>query len=164
MASSGPRTPSPEGVGFDFWLPDGSFGGFCWLDGAGFVAGVVGEGRPYLLVKDLDVRPPPGSWEIRAEGLWADHNCETAGEHWSFGLEAFGVAFDDPAEAVRPGAFGDRVPLGYDLEWDEGRVYGEVLIGTERLELDCEGTLSTDPAGSGAALWATWVAWAYGSG
>ena len=80
-------------------------------------AGLVGDDRPYVLVEELEVAPPrrPASLEIRAEGLWADHNCETAFEHWSFGLEAFGVAFSDPVEALRSDR-GDRVALGLDLE------------------------------------------------
>jgi hypothetical protein len=119
-------------VGFDFWLPDGSLGGFCWLgDPAGYVAGLVGEGRPYVLVKDLDCRPR--GYELRAEGLWADFNHESEG-HWSWGLEAFGVALDDPEEAVRS-EWGDRMALGFDLEWEApDRVHGEILVGpSERI-------------------------------
>lgn len=121
-------------VGFDFWLPGGSLGGFCWL-GPGFVAGLVGEGRPYVLVKDLDARPAPGRLDVRAEGLWAAFNDEAGdGSHWSWGLEAFGVAFDDPEDAVRS-EWGDRVALGFDLEWEApDRVHGEILVGpAERL-------------------------------
>lgn len=136
MASSG-----PDRVGFDFWLPDGSLGGFCWLDDAGFVAGLVGTGRPYLLVKDLDVRARPGTHEVRAEGLWAAFHNEGEG-HWSWGLEAFGVAFDDPEEAVRT-EWGDRTALGFDLEWEApGAVHGDVLIGpSERIAFDGLGRL-----------------------
>ena len=46
---------------------------------------------------------------VRAEGLWAELLCETPGEHWSFGLEAFGVRFDDAAEAAASDR-GERVP------------------------------------------------------
>jgi hypothetical protein len=134
-------------VAFDFWLPDGSLGGFCSLvigtRTAAYWAGLVGVDRPYVLVKDLAVEPPrrPDSWEIRSEGLWADHNCEEeAGEHWSFGLEAFGVAFDDPEEALRS-EWGDRTALGFDLEWEPGVVHGEVLVGTERIAFDGLGAM-----------------------
>lgn len=111
---------------------------------AWFWAALVGPGRPYLLVRDLEVEPPrrPGSREIRADGLWADVNCETAFEHWSLGLEAFGVAMDDPDEAL-DAERGDRIGLGLDLEWEavagiiggEGAydqpcdVHGEILVG-----------------------------------
>jgi hypothetical protein len=129
-------------VGFDFWLPDASLGGFCRLArGGGFVAGLVGEGRPYLLVKDLDVRPRSGTWEVRAEGLWADFNQEDPeGLHWSWGLEAFGVAFDDPADAL--GAeWGERTALGFDLEWEgPSIVHGDILVGpSERIAFDGAG-------------------------
>jgi hypothetical protein len=124
-------------VGFDFWLPGGSLGGFCWLsDRAGFVAGLVGEGRPYVLVKDLEARPRAGTLEVRAEGLWAAFHHEGEG-HWSWGLEAFGVAFDDPEEALRS-EWGDRTALGFDLEWEApDTVHGEILVGpSERIPFD----------------------------
>ena len=146
-------------MAIEFWLPDRSLVGFTSLSigarAASYWAGVIAVGPKLVLVNDDEVVPPrrPDSWEIRAEGLWADHNCEIAGEHWSFGLEAFGVAFDDPVEAVRPGAWGDRVALGYDLEWDDGAVFGEVLIGDERIEFDGAGTLTVDGDESGAARW-----------
>jgi hypothetical protein len=146
--------PDPLGarVGFDFWLPDGSLGGFWWLgDPAGYVAGLVGRGRPYVLVKDLDCRPR--GYELRAEGLWADCNDEAPdGTHWSWGLEAFGVAFDDAEEALRS-EWGDRMALGFDLEWEApdrldlapdrpGAVHGEILVGpSERIAFDGLGTI-----------------------
>src|SRR5439155_17019914 len=79
---------------FDWWWAEGDasgrLGGFVSLSfqprTVWYWAGLAGDGRPYVLVKELDVTPPrrPASLEIRAEGLWADHNCETAFEHWSF--------------------------------------------------------------------------------
>ncbi|MGH9180803.1 MAG: hypothetical protein ACRDY5_03690, partial [Acidimicrobiales bacterium] len=68
---------------------------WCW-------AVLVGTHRPYLLVRDLDLDLPrrPGSRQLRGPGLWADANCETPHAHWSVGLEAFGVALDDPDEAL----------------------------------------------------------------
>jgi hypothetical protein len=121
-------------VGFDFWLPDGSLGGFCWLGPSSYVAGLVGEGRPYVLVKDLDA--PVRGYEVRAEGLWAAFHHESEG-HWSWGLEAFGVAFDDPEEALRT-EWGDRTALGFDLEWEApDTVYGEILVGpSERIAFE----------------------------
>ena len=121
-------------VGFDFWLPDGSLGGFCWLDDdAGYAAGLVGVGRPYVLVHEPDA--PRVGYDVRTEGLWAAfHREDEAGSHWSWGLEAFGLAFDDPEEAVRT-EWGDRVALGFDLEWEAPDVvHGEVLVGpSERI-------------------------------
>ena len=145
----------PELWGFDFFTADASLGGFvgltflpdrrrCW-----YWAALVGDGRPYLLVRDLEVALPrlPTSREIRSEALWADMNCETSFEHWSLGLEAFGVAMDDPDEALGAER-GERVGLGLDLEWESvgdivgtegsydqpGVVHGEILVGGAGVE------------------------------
>lgn len=104
-----------------------------------------------IVVAESDIAPPRGTqFEIRAEGLWAAIHCETAGEHWSFGLEAFGLAYDDEASAAA-GGYGDRVPVGIDLEWEAdtpgaaaGIVHGDVLLGAERLGVDARGTFSVD--------------------
>lgn len=152
---TGASEAAGRSLAVEFWLPDGSLAGFASLAigarRAEYWAGLVGAGRPYVLVKDLEVAPPriPRSWEIRAEGLWADANCETAGEHWSFGLEAFGVSFDDAGDAVRSD-LGDRVALGYDLEWETPDVvHGDVLVWTERIDFDGRGRFEspiTEPA------------------
>jgi len=144
-----------EFSGFDFFTADASVGGFvgltflpdrrrCW-----YWAALVGDGRPYLLVRDLEVAQPrlATSREIRSEALWADMNCETPFEHWSLGLEAFGVAMDDPDEALGAER-GERVGLGLDLEWESvgdavgtggsydqpGVVHGEILVGGAAVE------------------------------
>lgn len=140
----------PESWSFDFASPDGSLGGFVGLTIwstprlAWYWAALVGRRRPYLLVRDLEVAPPrsQASREVRSTALWADINCETPHDHWSLGLEAFGVSMDDPDEALG-GERGDRIGLGLDLEWeasasvvgDEGSyrqacvVHGEILVG-----------------------------------
>lgn len=146
------RHPSDrEFWSFDFCAPDGGLGGFVGLTlhppprpRAWYWAALVGTGRPYLLVRDLEIDAPrrPGSREVRSEGLWADVNCETPFDHWSLGLEAFGVAMDDPDEALGDER-GDRIGLGLDLEWEAGSgisggegdyaqpcdVHGEILVG-----------------------------------
>jgi len=115
---------------------------------------VVGPDRPLVTVIDQTVPLPsaPGSLEIRHDGLWADHNVETPLEHFSLGLEAFGVGLDDPADVYR-GAYGDRTPVAFDLEWETDgpvfrypdilpryeipcRVHGEIRVGHETIELD----------------------------
>ena len=143
----------PEWWSFDFWAPDASLGGFVGLvfDGAPRVAwywaGLVGAGRPYVLVRDLEVSVPrlPASRQVRSDGLWADVNCETPFEHWSLGLEAFGVAMEDSDEALG-GERGDRTGLGLDLEWEAAggiiggpgayeqlcAVHGDILVGAGR--------------------------------
>src|SRR4029078_2436375 len=68
---------------------------------ATFAARVTLPGEGVVVVHDDEVPPPRGAQlVVRAEGLWAELLCETPEEHWSFGLEAFGVRFDDEAEAA----------------------------------------------------------------
>jgi hypothetical protein len=66
-------------------------------------------------------------------------------------VEAFAVAVDDPADTYGE-LRGERVPLGFDLEWETDggtyaypgvtryevpcRVHGEVLVGDESFEID----------------------------
>jgi hypothetical protein len=155
---AGPERRWSESWYFDFATPDGSFGGYARLGllpnqgVAWWWAYLVGEGRPLVVVRDHEAPlPRPPGLELRAEGLWAGLTCETPNEHWSIGMEAFGVALDDPAEVWR-GERGDRVGVGLDLEWEGvGPVYeypgisryeqpcsvhGEVLIGDETIHLD----------------------------
>jgi hypothetical protein len=57
-------------------------------------------------------------------------------------LEAFGVRFDDEAEAAASDR-GERVPVGFDLEWETpDRVVGEILLGRARYDLDARGTFA----------------------
>ena len=107
-----------------------------------------------VAVRDHEVPLPRSGLEIRADGLWGELVCETPLEHWSVGLEAFGIAYDDPADAWGD-EWGERLPVGLDLEWEAtagpgevppagaapdcgpgalayaqpGRVHGEVLVG-----------------------------------
>lgn len=156
--------PGPEPLWGESWYFDfsdraGTIGGYVRLGlyprlgVAWYWACLVGEGRRPVLVVDHEVPLPSGrSLEVRSSGLWADLVCETPLDHWSLGLEAFGVALDDPADAYR-GMVGERTPLGFDLEWETDgqpygypagidryevpcRVHGEVLVGQERIELD----------------------------
>ncbi|MET0626937.1 MAG: hypothetical protein ABW033_00595 [Acidimicrobiia bacterium] len=100
----------------------------------------LGSEHGVIAVRDDEVPPPRGALlEVRADGLWAEVVHE-ADDHWSFGLEAFGLRFDTVAEA-RIAEVGDRVPVGYDLEWDRGRVVGELLVVRARIAVDTVGAL-----------------------
>jgi hypothetical protein len=158
---------------FDGARPDRSLGfhllvarfpaaGVAW-----YWAVVVRSGRPVVAVVDLEVPlPRDGSLELRAPGLWADHTLETPFDHWGLGLEAAGVAVDDPADLAGEG-WGIPTPLGLDVGWEAtdapleaggpfcgyeqpGAVVGEVLVGQERLTIDGPGHRRRwwgDPAG-----------------
>ncbi len=132
----------------DFADDDAEVGGYVLLDGPLFAAGVVGMGHhPLVALRDPEV-PRRRKRDVRAEGLWVSITEETPGEHWSVGMEAFAVGYDDPARAAID-EMGDRVALGFDLEWErEGQrwmVYGDVLVGTDRVEIAHPGSIRKRP-------------------
>lgn len=115
--------------------------------------------RPGEALVTLTERAPRRSgFELRASGLWADHNIEIPFEHWSLGLEAFALAVDHPAEDR-----GLRVPFGFELDWEmsptrrqvtaggyeqPALVRGEVFVGSDRYEIDTDGWRSHRVVGS----------------
>jgi len=158
---AGPESWWGESWDFDFAAPDGSLGGYARLGlypnlgVAWYWAALVGRGRRLVTVRDHEIDlPRGGELEVRGQGLWSAVNCETPLEHWSIGLEAFAVAMDDPAEAFRSG-WGDRVGIGFDLEWEAAatavpvgatghyeqpcQVHGEILVGEEVLAFEGAG-------------------------
>jgi hypothetical protein len=121
--------------------PTGGSGASCAFETLLHLPGVG-----VVVVRDDEVPAPRGkALEIRADGLWAELICETPGEHWSFGLEAFGLRFDTAEEAATSDV-GDRIAVGYDLEWETpDRVVGDLLVGRETYPLDAHGTFTTPP-------------------
>ena len=121
---------------------------WCW-------AAVVGAEQPLIALRHHELALPT-AWpqEVRGEGLWCGVFCETPLEHWTIGLEAFGVGFDDPADGWGRER-GELVPLGFDLEWEDDEdvatteltagyrrwcnVHGEVLIGTDAIDIAAVG-------------------------
>ena len=124
-----------------------------------WVALDLGEAGFVAIRHDHVSRPRAGALlEVRADGLWAELVCEVPDEHWTFGLEAFGLRLDDRDEA-RTADVGERVPVGFDLEWDEGHVIGELLIGRSRIPFDGSGHVrARSPTTThGLADWADWL-------
>jgi hypothetical protein len=123
-------------------LPEEDEGGRARYE-ARLAGPALGDG--VIVVRDDDVTPPRGRLlEIRADGLWAELVCETPGEHWGFGLEAFGLRFASDEEADRSDV-GDRLPVGLDLEWEvtelpDGEVHGELLVERARIPFSGIGT------------------------
>ena len=117
--------------------------------------------RGPVVVRDHEVPLPRQGLEVRADGLWGELTCETPFDHWTYGLEAFGVLLDHPADSLR-GEIGERMPVGLDIEWDVepptarheyeragecgyeqfGAVHGDVLLGRERFEIEAVGVRS----------------------
>jgi hypothetical protein len=122
-------------------VPDAETGGAR----AGYEAVLSGPalGEGVIVVRDDDVAPPKGRLlEVRADGLWAELVCETPGEHWGFGLEAFGLRHESEADAATS-VVGERLPVGLDLEWEAPRtVRGELLVGRARIPFDGTGTFT----------------------
>jgi hypothetical protein len=161
----GRHEPGPERLWneswyFDFTTHDGSLGGWVRLGlypnlgVAWYHAFLVGPGRPTIAVVDHEVPVPRSTLEIRTHGLWADHMCETAVEHWTVANETHAIALDDPADLYGK-ALGTPTPLAVDLEWEtDGEAYpypgvtryeipctvhGEILLGDETIAFDGHG-------------------------
>jgi len=134
-----------------------------------------------LVVRDHEVPLPKGDpLDVRADSLWGSLVCETPMEHWTIGLESFGVRLDEPGDAYRDER-GERVAVGLDLEWEAlgppfdyphgggrayaghyqhaGRVHGEILLGRERIPF--EGTGERDHSWGVRDWWA--VGWHWSS-
>ncbi len=165
-----------------FVIPEDGIGGYvsltirpadgvCW-----YWASLVGLGRPLITVLADDVPLPVGaSMELRASGLWTETTVLRPFEHLTTDLEAFGVAIDSPSD-VWAGAFGDRVAVGLELDWDTegppgpspvagttgyrlvGTTHGEVLLDDQRWEL--EGVGVRDHWWGVPTQAARWRAWA----
>jgi len=89
-------------------------------------------------VRDDELPLPTSGLDLRGHGLWLSLVDEGDGR-WTIGLEVFALGVDDPAEAR-----GDLVPLGFDFDYDAGRLTGELLVGDEAIELDVPCSLSTE--------------------
>jgi len=174
-----------ESYYLDWFSPDGSVGGYVRigfvpsLGGVWYWACLVEEGGSLVTVIDHDVPMPadPRSFEVRHEGLWADHDIPEPLGRMSCNLESFAVRLDDPAD-VYHGARGERVPFGFELDWETDRaayqwppinaryeipcsVHGHVLVGDRRIEVDGWG--QRDHSWGGARDW--WgYSWCWSAG
>ncbi len=140
-----PPGPEPlwnESYYLDFVSDDAAVGGYIRLGlypnlgVSWYWACLVGPDRQLATVIEPEAPVPEGeSLELRASGLWTDLIVETPLDHMTVGLEAFGVGLDDPLEAYGK-MFGDRVPLGFELDWDtDGTPYRYPVA--ERYEIPC---------------------------
>ncbi len=160
--------PGPEDAWAEVWdnwfvIPGEGRGGYVRLtirphDGVSWYwAALVGFERELVTVL-VDDAPLPRhrSMELRAPGLWTETTVLTPFEHLTTDLEAFGVAIDTPAD-VWGDAWGDRVAVGLELDWDTegdpgpspvpgtsgyrlvGRTHGEILLDDARWSVEAIG-------------------------
>lgn len=164
-ADEGRHTPDGdplwnESYYFDWFDKDGTIGGYVRIgfhpniNQVWYWACLVGADRPLVTVVSHDIDPPSSatSLEVRADGLWADHTVETPLDHMSLNLESFALQLDDPAEMYHDPR-GTRIPFGFELDWETDRaaylwppvtpryeipcrVHGQVLVGTDVIEVD----------------------------
>ena len=145
---------------FDFWSPEHDLGGWVHFTydqssrKGWYVTALLGVDRQLVLVVDPKIPIPQLSQylEFRAEGIWAQHVCETPLEHWTVGLEAFGVTLETVEDAMG-NQWGKRTGVGLDLEWERSEdteetdtgfrqrcsVSGEVLIDEQAFDLHVDG-------------------------
>jgi len=121
-----------------------------------FDGALPGLGRVVVADEAVPLPRLAAGLEIRADGLWASLLCETAFEHWSLGLEAFGLRIEDDAFGDDAPAWselvGERLPVGFDLEWElrgppeplvdgsgyrqTGTLFGELLVVRDRIAVE----------------------------
>lgn len=99
--------------------------------------GVVLDAERQTAVHQPGISAPQKGWELRDSGIWAEQTCEATNGHWTYGLEAFALNFEEP-DSLLGSAMGTRVPLGWELDfeatsgsqWLEGSKVGYQQIGT----------------------------------
>jgi hypothetical protein len=135
----------------DFASEDRTVGGFVRLTRlpnqkvSWFWSAVTAPDHPHVAVVDFELPLPGPTLELRSSGIWLDLICEQPMTHYTVGLEAFGLALDDPKDRL-----GHRTPVGYDLEWESSvdgyplpcDVHGEILVGAEVIDFSGRGSRS----------------------
>lgn len=161
-----PRAGEVDIIDLEFVATDLSLAGLVRLDlrrSAGatrFLATILRPGTDPVTVFDHDLPLVSHAFEFRAPAVWVELCCEEPLEHWTVGLEAFGLALPE-ASVVTPDSYGDRVPIGLDLDVETAaapvgdahsfsidvRVHGEVLVADRAYEIDATGTRRRGGAG-----------------
>ena len=115
----------------------------------------VGPDRKLVTVIDHEVPMPAtdSSLEVRHVGLWADNHIAAPLVRMSCDLESFAVEVDDAVEMYQLEPRGNRVPFGFELDFetDRGgylwppvtaryeipcRVTGKLMVADEVIEFD----------------------------
>jgi hypothetical protein len=128
------EAPIEEWV-FAAWTPDARLGVISGHRVVGrtawYWAALAREGRPLLHITDFDVPVRSDPFIVKGEALWAEHHCDAAMEQWSIGNETYASSIDDPNEALGR-AYGDPMPIAFDLEWYATGAAGS-LVGRDEL-------------------------------
>ena len=90
------------------------------------------------VVVELDGTGLRAGLEVKPPEMWAGFTCDHPFEQWSFGNEAHGVLLDEPDEAFGR-AYGELVPVTFDVEWYASAAPEQISGGYEQLgEVDTE--------------------------
>ena len=84
---------------------------------ASFHAVLLRTGRLPLVIAEIGIPSGADRWAYRASGRWVEIVAETPAVHWSYGLEAFALAIDEPSELLERG-YGHRTALGWELDFE----------------------------------------------
>lgn len=153
-----PAEADADIIDVEFVATDASLAGLVRIDvrrAAGatrFLAAVLRPGLDPVVVIDHDLPLARRAFEFRSSGVWVELCCELPLDHWTVGLEAFALALP-VTEVATPGSFGDRVPVGLDLDLESTsapqgdardhsidiRVTGEVLVADAAYEIAAVG-------------------------
>jgi hypothetical protein len=109
---------------FWFWSDDGHTGGYTGVTScrrglqSWYWAALITPEVPLLYLCDLDAPALRGtpSLVVKAEGLWADHDCEAPFEQWTVTNEGTAVILEDADEVFGRG-LGTQSPMAFDIEW-----------------------------------------------
>lgn len=145
----------------DFAAEDGSYGGYARLGlypNLGVVwywVHLVRRGKPLVLIRNHAVPCPSGdALDLAADGLTASWQCAEPLTRWRITTEGTAIELANPADAFHDER-GPDVPVRVDLEWlgvapcfpytmttryeQSALVTGEMVIGDERIAVDCPG-------------------------
>jgi len=105
---------------------------------AGYALSLVGPAQDLVTLSDFDMaRPKRPGLEVRAPGLWSEFICQVPLDHFTVDVEAFGVQLDDPQDVFR-GAYGKRVAVGCELEWEtDGPVIAVTSAAIDGYAIPC---------------------------
>lgn len=131
--------PAPTSRSFDVAVADWALHLFFRVDpprGLATYRSVLARvNAPILIIHDDALTLSKRTLEVRGPGLWADFTRHDA-TRWQVNFEGVMLALDDP-NLVGRDERGERMPVEFEFEWDDGFVHGEAELGDgTRLAID----------------------------